>query len=58
MSGGFSSLFSPAGKRAGRMRGDEGGFAASALGASRTFSSDLSGHLLPAGKKREPASCR
>ncbi|CAN7605092.1 biotin-dependent carboxyltransferase family protein [Rhizobium sp. LjRoot254] len=41
------SLFSPAGRSAERMRGDEGASVTPSPGASR--------HLLPAGEKREPA---
>jgi allophanate hydrolase subunit 2 len=50
-----NSLFSPTGRSAERMRGDEGGFRHD-VGASRTPSSDPSGHLLPAGEKRELAA--
>jgi alkanesulfonate monooxygenase SsuD/methylene tetrahydromethanopterin reductase-like flavin-dependent oxidoreductase (luciferase family) len=49
------SLFSPAGRSAERMRGDEGVFEHS-IGASRTPSSGPAGHLLPAGEKREKAA--
>jgi pimeloyl-ACP methyl ester carboxylesterase len=45
-----NSLFSPAGRSAERMRGDEG---VAGGPKSKTRSSDPSGHLLPAGEKRE-----
>jgi multicomponent Na+:H+ antiporter subunit A len=45
-----SSLFSPAGRSAERMRGDEG---VAAGPESKPPSSDPSGHVLPAGEKRE-----
>jgi len=45
------SLFSPAGRSAERMRGDEG-VSEHSIGASRTPSSGAVRHLLPAGEKR------
>ena len=51
MKGGTTgSLFSPAGRSAERMRGDEG---VAEGPTKKTPSSDPSGHLLPAGEKRE-----
>ena len=58
MNGIHCSLFSPPGRSAERKRGDEGAFAAYAPGAWRTPASDPSGHHLPAGEKKERASCR
>ncbi len=53
-----SSLFSPAGRSAKRMRGDEGATAkparaAHCKGGLRPLSSGLSGHLVPGREKRE-----